>query len=84
MSSIPESSDMSYKHKEDNKYFTEAFATFDELRKNNVMTDVVLMVSEFPEMILNNDGDTVSVNENNASSQNKVKASKVFISNISL
>ena len=48
------------------------------------MTDVVLMVSEFPEMILNNDGDTFSVNENNASSQNKVKASKVFISNISL
>ena len=75
MSSIPESSDMSYKHKEDIRYFAEAFATFDELRKNNVMTDVVLMVSEFPEMILNNDENTFSINENNALSQNKVNVS---------
>ena len=35
----------SYTHKEDDVYFAEAFSFFSELRKNNVMTDIVLTTS---------------------------------------
>ena len=39
------SSYLHYDHKEKDQYFSEAFAVFSELRKNNLMTDIVLTTS---------------------------------------
>ena len=38
-------------HEEDDKYFSKAFATFAELRKNNVMTDIVLSTVNDPQTL---------------------------------
>ena len=40
-----------YVHEEDDKYFSKAFATFAELRKNNVMTDIVLSTLNDPQTL---------------------------------
>ena len=40
-----------YVHEEDEKYFSKAFATFAELRKNNVMTDIVLSTLNDPQTL---------------------------------
>ena len=40
-----------YVHEEDDKYFSKAFATFAELRKNNVMTDIVLSTDNDPQTL---------------------------------
>ena len=45
-----------YVHEEDDKYFSKAFATFAELRKNNVMTDIVLSTVNDPETLKKVDG----------------------------
>ena len=37
-----------YSHEERDRYFSEAFTTFSELRKNNVMTDIILTTSNDP------------------------------------
>ena len=34
-----------YAHEEIDRYFSEAFTTFSELRKSNVMTDIILTTS---------------------------------------
>ena len=34
-----------YNHKEDDKYFSNAFSVFSELRKTNTMTDIILTTS---------------------------------------
>ena len=39
-----------YAHEESDRYFSEAFTTFSELRKNNVMTDIILTTSNDPAM----------------------------------
>ena len=39
-----------YAHEETDRYFSEAFTTFSELRKNNVMTDIILTTSNDPPM----------------------------------
>ena len=46
-----------YDHKENDKYFSDAFSTFSELRKNNIMTDIVLTTSNDQQrQILNGEG----------------------------
>ena len=40
-----------YVHEEDDKYFSKVFATFAELRKNNVMTDIVLSTLNDPQTL---------------------------------
>ena len=40
-----------YVHEEDDKYFSKAFATFAELRKSYVMTDIVLSTDNDPQTL---------------------------------
>ena len=37
-----------YAHEESDRYFSEAFTTFSELRKSNVLTDIILTTSNDP------------------------------------
>ena len=64
-------------HKEDNKYFSEAFFTFDEMRRGNVMTDIVLTVHNYSQSTFDNAGEILSMSEKNAENEN---VSKVGVS----
>ena len=61
MSSSPDIFNKNNEHKEDEKYFSEAFKTFDELRRSNLMTDIVLTANSYPETTLNADEDILLV-----------------------
>ena len=67
---------MNYEHKEGNKFFEEAFASFDELRKGNVMTDIVLTTINYPNMTSNNEEDFFRIKGGTLGSQNVSKVSK--------
>ena len=66
---------MNYEHKEGNKFFEEAFASFDELRKGNMMTDIVLTTINYPNMSSNNEDDFSRIKEGTLGSQNVSKVS---------
>ena len=50
-------------YKEDNKYFSEAFSTFDEMRRGNVMTDIVLTVHDYAQSMFDNSEENLSMSE---------------------
>ena len=76
MSPSPVSSYMNYEHKEGNKFFEDAFASFDELRKCNVMTDIVLTTINYPNMSSNNEEDFSRIKGGTLGSQNVLKVSR--------
>ena len=76
MSPSPVPSYVNYEYKEESTFFTEAFASFDELRKGNVMTDIVLTTINYPQISLDNEKDSCEISEGNHESQNQSKVSK--------
>ena len=70
-------------HKEDTKYFSEAFLTFDEMRRSNVMTDIVLTVHDYSQSTFDNVGESLSVNEKNTENKNVTKVGMSYLTSLS-
>ena len=70
-------------HKEDTKYFSEAFLTFDEMRRSNVMTDIVLTVHDYSQSTFDNIDENLPVNEKNTENKNVTKVGMSYFTSLS-